>query len=383
MENTRYCQVFKKCNGCQLSNLSYKDQLKFKQNQLRLTFNRLIKPKRILDAPSPLNYRNKAQVVFKKEKGKTRFGIYQSAEKGVVLTDFCPLHTENANAIAKTLCRLFDKFSLSPYDFRRKKGFVRSAVIREGFMSGEVLVNIVASENTFKKEQEFAKALASAHPSVKSIIITESQSSKLTSGGNPRVIFGKDHIEDTLCSLKFKIGYNTFYQINPVQTEKLYTKAIELADLNNTDTVLDAYCGIGTISLAAAGKCKKVIGVELNPSSIENAKENAALNSVTNAEFYANDVKKQIKLLLDRGIRFDACFVDPPRMGCDFAFLKSLVKAEIPKIVYISCNIETQIRDARFLLKNGYEIRVQQGVDMFPYTKHIESIVLFTKKEEL
>lgn len=379
MENQCYCAVSKKCNGCQLSNLQYKDQLKLKQKGLRLTFGKILKPAKIIYAPSPLNYRNKAQVVFKKEKGKTRFGIYQSAEKGIVLTESCPLHSENANEIANTLCRLFDKFALSPFDFRRKKGYVRSAVIREGFNSGEVLVNIVASKNSFPKEKDFAKALTAAHPYIKSIVISESQSNKLTSGANPRVIFGEEYITDTLCSLQFKIGYNTFYQINPVQTETLYTTAIEMAELTATDTVLDAYCGIGTISLAAAGKCRKVVGVELNENSIENAKENAKLNGITNAEFYANDVKKQIKILLKGGAHFDVCFVDPPRMGCDLDFLKSLVSAEIPKIVYISCNVETQVRDARFLIKNGYTMEKQQGVDMFPYTKHIESIALFTK----
>jgi len=379
LENQKYCQVCKKCNGCQLSNLQYIEQIKYKQSLLRLTFNKLIKPQRIIAAPSALNYRNKAQVVFKKEKGKTRFGIYQSAEKGIVLTQNCPLHSEKANEISQTLCRLCDKFSLSPFDFKRKKGFVRSAVIREGFKSGEVLVNIVASKNTFPKEKEFAKALTNSHPYIKSIVISESQSSKLTSGGNERVIFGKEFITDTLCGLKFKIGYNTFYQINPVQTETLYNTAIEMAELKNTDTVLDAYCGIGTISLAAAKMCGKVIGVELNENSIQNAKENAVINGITNAQFYANDVKKQIKALLKKGEHFDACFVDPPRMGCDIEFLKSLINAEVPKIVYVSCNIETQIRDARFLIKNGYQIEKQQGVDMFPYTKHIESIVLFKR----
>lgn len=379
MDNTVYCQVQKKCNGCQLSNLDYKSQLKFKQNQLRLTFNRIIKPEKILAAPSPLNYRNKAQIVFKKTQGKTCFGIYQSEQKGIVLTQNCPLHTENANKISKSLCLLFDKFSLSPFDFKKGKGFIRNVVIREGFKSDEVLVNIVASKNTFLKENEFAQSLVALHPTVKSIIITESQSKKLTTGGNPRVLFGKEYIEDFLLDLKFKIGYNTFYQINPAQTEILYWTAIELADLKKTDVVLDAYCGIGTISLAAAKYCKNVIGVEINESSIENAKENAKENNISNASFYANDVKRQIKTLLNSGTRFDVCFVDPPRMGCDFDFLKSLIAAKIPKIVYISCNIDTQIRDARFLIKNGYKIEKQQGVDMFPYTKHIESIVLFTK----
>ena len=242
-----------------------------------------------------------------------------------------------------------------------------------------MLLNIVASKNTFSKEKEFAKALTKSHPCIKSIIISESQSAKLTSGGNPRVIFGKDYITDTLCGLEFKIGYNTFYQINPVQTEKLYNKAIELAQLKDTDSVLDAYCGIGTISLAAAKKCRKVTGIELNESSIENAKENADLNGINNAEFYANDVKKQIKALLSKGERFDCCFVDPPRTGCDIEFLKSIISADVPKIVYISCNPQTQIIDVRFLVKNGYKPQKQQGVDLFPYTKHIESIVLLCK----
>ena len=379
MEDTKYCKVSKKCNGCQLSNLEYDEQIKLKQSTLRHTFGHLVKPKRIISAPSSLGYRNKAQVVFKREKGKVRFGIYQSGNNGIVLTEHCPLHTDTANKIALTLAKLMDKFSLSPFDFKRRNGFVRSAVIREGFMSGEVLVNIVASKNTFPKEQEFAKALVKAHPEVKSIILSESQSSKLTQGGNPRTIFGKEYIEDTLCGLDFKIGYNTFYQINPVQTEVLYSTAIKMAQLKESDTVLDAYCGIGTISLAASAECKKVIGVELNENSIENAKENAKINNIKNAEFYANDVKKQIKILLNKGEKFDVCFVDPPRMGCDLDFLRSLVSADIDRIVYVSCNIETQVRDLRFLRKNGYRIVSQQGVDMFPYTKHIESIVLLSK----
>lgn len=379
MDNTKYCKVLKKCSGCQLSNLQYQDQLKLKQSILRRTFAGLVKPRRILGAQSPLFYRNKAQIVFKREKGRINFGIYQSSDHGIVITDNCPLHTDTANSISLTLSKLFYKFSLSPYDFRRRNGFVRSVVIREGFMTGEVLVNIVASKNTFEKEKDFAKAIVKAHPEIKSIIITESQSAKLTQGGNPRVIFGKEYISDTLCGLEFRIGYNTFYQINPVQTEVLYNTAINMAELTENDVVLDAYCGIGTISLAVSSKCRKVVGVELNESSIENARENARINNITNAEFYANDVKKQIKILLSKGMDFDVCFVDPPRMGCDIDFLRSIVSAGIERIVYISCNIDTQARDLRFLAKNGYEIKSQQGVDMFPYTRHIESIVYLKK----
>lgn len=380
MEKTKYCSVCKSCSGCQLSNLSYLEQVKLKQAGLRRAFGSLIKPKRLIEASSPLNYRNKAQLVFKRHNGKIRFGIYQSSQKSIVITDNCPLHSQKANAIARTLCGLFEDFHLPPFDFKRKQGFVRSVVVREGFNSGEVLVNLVASKNTFSKEREFSAALAEKHPYIKSIIISESQSNKLTSGGNPRTLFGEAYIKDTLGSFEFKIGYNTFYQINPVQTEILYNTALKAAQLTASDTVLDAYCGIGTVSLFASKLCKKVIGVELNPDSIANAEINALANKVQNAEFYAGDVKKQIKLLLNRGVHFDACFVDPPRLGCDIDFLKSLVSAEIPKIVYISCNAETQVRDVRFLLKHGYKLISQQGVDMFPYTKHVETICLLSKK---
>lgn len=379
MEEKTYCKVCKKCNGCQLSNLDYKGQIKLKQSMLSRTFSKVIKPQRIIEADSILNYRNKAQLVFKKEKGKTCAGIYQSAEKGIILTENCPLHSEIANGISQTLCRLFDKFSLSPFDFKKRKGYVRSVIIRQGFATEEVLVNIIASQNSFLKEKDFAKALTSAHPYIKSIIISESKSNKLTSGGNPRVIFGKEYITDILCGHKFNIGYNTFYQINPAQTEKLYLKAIEMAELKESDSVLDAYCGIGTIALTAAKKCKKVTGIELNENSIENAKENAKLNSISNATFYANDVKRQIKILLNKGEFFDCCFVDPPRAGCDIEFLKSIINSGVPKIIYISCNIDTQIRDIRFLIKNGYKAEKQQGVDLFPFTKHIESIVLLKR----
>ena len=383
MAEIKYCNIAKKCNGCQLSNLEYSDQVKLKQHKLSRTLGRMVKANRIKEAASPLHYRNKAQWVFKKMKGRTVCGIYQSADKGIAVTPCCPLHTESANEIALTLCRLFDKFSLEPYDFKRRKGFVRSAVIREGFLSGEILVNIVASKNTFPKEKEFAVALAKKHPDIKTIVISESQSAKLTTGGNPRNILGNGYITDTLCGLDFLIGYDTFFQINPIQTEVLYSTAIKMADIKPTDTVLDTYCGIGTITLAVADKCKKVIGVELNENSIENARKNAELNGIENAEFFANDVKKQIRTLLSKGEKFDLCIVDPPRSGCDIEFLKSLVDAEIPQILYISCNIETQARDARFLIKNGYKMKKQQGVDMFPYTSHIESIALFKKSDSV
>ncbi len=381
MAEIKYCNIAKKCNGCQLSNLSYEEQVKLKQHKLSRTFNRIVKVNRIKDAASPLHYRNKAQWVFKKSKGRTVCGIYQSADKGMSVTPCCSLHTESANEIALTLCKLFDKFSLEPYDFKRKKGFVRSAVIREGFLSGEILVNIVACKNTFPKEKEFASALIKKHPDIKAVVISESQSTKLTAGGNPRNLVGNGYITDTLCGLDFLIGYDTFFQINPIQTEVLYSTAIKMADIKPTDTVLDAYCGIGTITLAVANKCKRVIGVELNENSIANARKNAELNGVENTEFFANDVKKQIRALLSKGEKFDLCIVDPPRSGCDIEFLKSLVEAEIPQILYISCNIETQARDARFLIKNGYKMKKQQGVDMFPYTSHIESIALFKKTD--
>ncbi len=384
MNEQNYCSVSKKCSGCQLSNMDYGRQLKYKQNQLRIRFNRLCKLNKIIGADSPTAYRNKAQFVFRKLKGKVRCGIYQSADKTIILTDSCALHTPEQNNVARKLCKLFDSFKIEPYDFYRKKGTVKSVFVRQSFYTGDLMVVIVCDHGThFPSRQKFAQTLTKEVPSISSVILTTHRGSTLTQGDNPRVIYGSSHITDKICGLDFIISYNSFFQINPKQTEKLYSTAISMADLTPEDTVLDAYCGTGTIGLVSTGRCKKVYSVELNENAVRDARKNAKLNNISNAEIVCADSEDYMEYLRQENIPLSCAILDPPRAGCSRSFLTSLSELAPERIVYISCNIDTQLRDIRYMMKRGYKPIEAQGVDMFPYTKHIESVVLLSRADSV
>ncbi len=377
MDEKKYCSVCKKCSGCQLSNMDYERQLRFKQNEVRIRFNRLCKVQKILGAENPLNYRNKAQFVFKKVKGRVMCGIYQSADKTVVLTDSCALHTKEQNAVAKVLCTLFESFKIEPYDLHKGRGLVKSVVVRQSFHTGELMVVIVCDhKGNFPSEKAFAEELTKKIPAVSSVILSRHKGTTLNQGENPKVIFGKSHITDRICSLDFIIGYNSFFQINPKQTEVLYSTAVKMAELTKEDVVLDAYSGTGTIGMICASQCREVYSVELNENAVKDAKENKRINNIENVNLVCADSEKYIEALADEGTPLDVALLDPPRAGCSRSFLSSLCRLSPKKIVYISCNMDTQVRDVRYLLKNGYELRKVQGVDMFPYTKHTECVAL-------
>ena len=381
MSESKYCSVCKKCSGCQLSNMDYPRQLKYKQNEIRLRFNRLHKAEKILGAENPLSYRNKALFVFKRIKGRVQSGIYQSVDRTVVITKDCALHTKEQNHCADVLCRLFDKYKVEPYDFYKNKGLLKCAFIRHSFSNNELMVVLVCDfRRNFPKKEEFAKELAKEIPEISSVILTTHKGNTLTAGENPQVIFGKSHITDKLCNLDFTIGYNSFFQINPKQTEVLYSTAISLAQLRENDTVLDAYSGTGTIGMICSAHCKEVYSVELNENAVADAKVNAEINKIKNVNLVCADSQDYIKKLQKDKNEIDVALIDPPRAGCSKSFLTTLCDLAPKKVVYISCNIETQLRDVRYFLKRGYEIKKVQGVDMFPYTKHIESIVLLTLK---
>ena len=381
MSEQKYCSVCKKCSGCQLSNMDYPRQLKYKQNELRVRFNRLHKTEKILGAENPLNYRNKALFVFKRVKGQVQSGIYQSTDRTVVLTKDCALHTKEQNNCAKVLCRLFDKFKVDPYDFYKQKGLLKCVFIRQSFKTGELMVVLVCDQRrNFPKKEEFTKLMTKEVPEVASVIFTTHKGNTLTAGENPQVLFGKSHITDSICGLDFTIGYNSFFQINPKQTEVLYKTAISLAELTKEDTVLDAYSGTGTIGMICSPYCKEVYSVELNENAVADAKVNARINNIENVNLVCADSQDYIKKLQKNKTDINTALLDPPRAGCSKSFLATLCNLAPKKIVYISCNIDTQLRDVRYLLKRGYEIKKVQGVDMFPYTKHIESIVLLTLK---
>lgn len=378
-----FCPKSKSCGACQLANLSYDEQLLLKNNITARLISGFCNINKIIGAKNPIHYRNKAQAVF--FKGRSRdivWGIYRSSSGTAIQVNSCKLQTQKANQIFTDLCALFKSFKIKPFDASSKSGYLRSVTIREAFATGEIMVIISAVTPDFPAKKTFCTALAGKHPEIKSIVFTQNKNTeRLFQGTKEKVLYGRPYITDYLCGLKFHISALSFYQINHDQTEILYEKAMELANLTSEDTVLDAYCGIGTIGLAAAGKAKSVIGFEINPLAVKAAIENAKLNKISNARFYRASDEEFFSFAKDENISFSSVFLDPPRAGCSLSFLSALCANIKPKkIVYISCNPETQARDLKFLTKNGYKAITAQPVDMFPYTNHIENIVLLHRK---
>lgn len=385
MDITLNCSVAKKCNSCQLNNLTYADQLKYKQNKCKKFLGNFCKIEPIIGMESPFCYRNKAQAVFKRERDKSiSFGLYKSTTNTIVKTKDCKLHTKRANEIFATLCSLFKSFKISPYDPFKGTGFIKSAVIREGFNSGEVMVILNGADPIFPAKKTFVSALIKKHPYITTVVTTVNKDpKKLFIGKTQDILFGDGYIKDTLCDKTFVISPQSFYQVNPIQTQKLYKKAIELAALDGTQTVLDSYCGVGTIGICASDKAKSVLSVESNKEAIADAKKNAKLNSIKNISFVCADATDYIKQLKDENVKIDVAFVDPPRAGCSKEFLQAVADMNIQKIVYISCNIETQAHDLRFLKSQGYTVEHIHPVDMFPHTNHVESVVLLQGKKHI
>ena len=376
------CKIAKKCNSCQLNNLSYEEQLKFKFNKCIKFLGSYNRIEPVIAMENPFSYRNKAQAVFKRERDKSiSWGLYKSTTNTLVKTRECKLHTKHSNEIFNTLCALFKSFKIAPFDPFKGTGFIKSVVIREGFASGEVMVIINGADPIFPAKKTFVSALIKKHPYITTVVTTVNKDRrKLFTGKTQDVLFGDGYIKDTLCDKTFIISPQSFYQINPVQTKKLYEKAIELAQLNGTQTVLDAYCGVGTIGICACDKAKKVYAVESVKDAIIDAKKNAKINRISNIDFVCADAKDYIETLKNENVNIDVAFVDPPRAGCSKEFLNSVIDMQIKTLVYISCNIETQSRDLHLLKQNGYKVEHIQPVDMFPHTNHIECIALIKKQ---
>lgn len=374
------CSVYKKCNGCQLMNMDYTEQLRFKEIKCVRSLGKYGRVEKIVPMENPYHYRNKVQTVFRKDRrGNLISGIYQSSTGGIVGVDSCLLENEKASAIIADIKKLIKKYRIFVYNPANETGFLHHVLIRSGFKSGEIMVVLATREEKFDQRNNFVKDLVELHPQITSIVQTIGKSEKLILGKHQKVLFGKPYIEDILCGLRFKISANSFYQINPVQTEKLYTKAIELADLKGKETVIDAYSGIGTIGLIASKNAKKVIAVENNKDAVKNAKENAQINGIKNVEFYCADASDFLKSYSEEN-KADVVFLDPPRMGSTLKFLHSVLKLNPKKIVYISCNPETQGRDLYTLVKGGYKVKNICPFDMFPFTNHCECITILSRE---
>ncbi len=360
-------------------NMSYEEQLRFKEIKCVRSLGKYARVEKIVSMENPYHYRNKVQTVFRKDRrGNVISGIYQSSTGGIVGVDGCLLVNKKSSEIIADIKKLIKKYKILVFNPANGTGFLHHVLVRVGFKSGEIMVVLACREATFPQKNNFVKDLVELHPQITSVVQTIGKSEKLVLGKTQKVIFGKPYIEDILCSLRFKISANSFYQVNPVQTEKLYQKAIELAHLTGKETVIDAYCGIGTIGLIAAKSAKRVVSVESNSSAVENAKENAKINGIENVKFYCADASNFLKEFSEKD-KADVIFLDPPRQGSTPKFLHSVLKLNPKKIVYISCNPETQGRDLYTLTKGGYKVKSICPYDMFPMTNHVESICLLSK----
>lgn len=370
------CPYYEKCGGCHLQHMSLDGQKAFKEKQVLDLMKGMAKVEPIESMEHPYGYRNKSHITFGYDgKGQSISGIYAEKSHRIIEMDRCLVHHEKADAIAVTIKDMLKSFKLQPYDEDSQRGFLRHILIRRGHVSGEIMVVLVVSGPVFPSKKNFVKALKKAHPEITTILMNvNNRRTSMVLGDKESVLYGKGFITDTLCGLDFKISAKSFYQINSVQTEKLYNKALEYAQLTGKEKVIDAYCGIGTIGLIAAKNAKDVIGIEVNKDAVKDAINNAKQNGIKNARFHQGDAGAFMVDMARRGEKADVVFMDPPRSGSDEAFLSSLVKLKPKRIVYVSCNPETQARDFKYLLKNGYKVKKIQPVDMFPQTHHVETV---------
>ncbi len=364
-----------------MMHLPYAEQLRLKEKKVRILLDKYAKVEPIIGMDNPYHYRNKVQAAFKRlPNGKVISGVYQSGSHHVVAVDDCLLEDRIADKIIVTIRSMLKSFKITVFDEDTGRGVLRHVLVKRGFVSGEVMVVLVCATPTFPSRNNFVKALLEKHPEITTIVLNiNPYQTNLVLGPSERVLYGKGTIEDTLCGMVFRISAKSFYQINPVQTEKLYGKAMELAGLTGKETVIDAYCGIGTIGLVASKQAGKVIGVELNPDAVQDAIVNCKRNGVKNARFYCGDAGEFMTAMAQDGQKADVLFMDPPRSGSSPEFLRSALKLAPKKIVYISCNPETQARDVAILKKGGYKIQSLHPVDMFPHTGHVETVCLMAK----
>lgn len=376
------CPQARKCGGCQMQNLDYAAQLRWKQRlceRLLHPFGRVLP---IIGMKEPTHYRNKVQAAFGLDQKKRIIsGVYQSSSHRIVPVDQCMIEDQQADAIIVTIRSLLPSFRILPYDEHTGRGLLRHVLVKRGFSSGQIMVVLVTASPLFPSKKNFVQALLRYHPGITTILQNiNPHHTSLVLGSSEKVLYGPGYIEDTLCGCVFRISAKSFYQVNPIQTETLYAKAIAFAALSGKETVIDAYCGIGTIGLIASRHAKQVIGVELNRDAVQDAIANTRRNQIQNARFYTGDAGDFCRSLAESGETADVVFLDPPRAGSDKTFLRSLTVLAPHRVVYISCNPETLARDLAFLVRNGYQPQRIQPVDMFPYTHHVETIVLLQRE---
>lgn len=374
------CPVSHQCGGCQYIDMPYQEQLKMKQEKLQKLLRKYCKLHPIIGMEDPFHYRNKVHAVFGYRKGEVISGVYQEGTHNLVPVEKCMIENEKADEIIGTIRGLLKSFKIRTYDEDTGYGLLRHALIRCGFATGQLMVVLVTASPVFPSKNNFVKALREKHPEITTVVQNiNGRGTSMVLGDREQVLYGKGYIEDILCGCCFRISSRSFYQVNPVQTEKLYSKAIELAGLTGNEVVLDAYCGIGTIGIIASRSAKQVIGVELNADAVRDAVQNAKCNDIHNIRFYCNDATKFMLQMAAQGTVVDVVLMDPPRSGSTEAFIRAVKAVKAKRVVYISCGPEALVRDLEVFEKMGYEVKEGWGVDMFGMTEHVETVALLTQ----
>ena len=379
------CKICTSCGGCQYQQLNYKAQLVYKTKRVKEALTRIAHVKQevlpCIGMDNPYNYRNKIQVPFNKDKkGVVKFGFYKENSHIIMPIKECAIEDQRAAPILWDIKLLLEEMNIPCYNEDSGKGILRYVLIRTSHHYKELMVVLVTTQLNFPGQRNFVNELVSRHPEITTVVENvNNRHTNVILGNQEKVLYGPGHIKDDILGLTFEISASSFFQVNPVQVEKLYTCALNLIDFNKKEVVLDAYSGVGTIGLIAAKNAKKVISVEINKSAHKNAIENAKRNNVDNIEFYCADAGEFINKY-DEDI--DVLIMDPPRSGSDETFLSTVINKKIKKIVYISCNPETLARDIEFL-SGYYKVNYVQPVDMFPMTAHCETVVSLCLKNRI
>lgn len=375
------CPVASRCGGCQLGHMSYPEQLRFKQRQVEALLSPFCPVEPIRGMENPYHYRNKVHAVLAVDKrGLPVSGVYEAGTHRVVPVRRCLIEDRRADAVIQTIVGLLPRYRLRIYNEYTHRGFLRHIVIRTAQHTGQMMVVLVATGLEFPGGKAFVADLKAAHPEITTIVLNENnRRTSMVLGTRERVLDGPGYLEDTLCGCTFRISPQAFYQVNARQCEVLYRTAIDLMGLTGRETLLDAYCGTGTIGLCAAKNAARLIGVELNAQAVRDARENARRNGIANATFRCEDAGRFMARLAEQGERPDVVCMDPPRAGSDERFLSALIAMAPARIVYVSCCPETLARDLARLTAGGYRAERAVPVDMFPNTEHIETVVMLQK----
>ena len=389
-KNTPGCPVFKKCGGCSLLNLPYEEQLKSKQARIDELLGEYCLPEPILRMKNPDHYRHKVTSVFAPDrKGRPVCGIYREGSHEVIPVKTCMLEDLRADRIIQTVYGLLPSFRIRVYDEDLGTGLLRYVQVRTARKTGQVMVTLVTADPVFPSRNNFVKALRKEHPEITTIVQNiNPESTTMVLGGQERILYGKGYIEEEICGCRFRLSSRSFFQVNPIQTEKLYNIAVDMAGFSGRETVLDAYCGVGTIGIIAASRSKEVLSCELNEEAVRNARDNVLLNGCGNVQVVRADAGAFMRELAGQewemnaegnqnGARkIDVLFLDPPRSGASETFLKAAVQLSPKKIIYISCEPTTLARDLRYLTAKGYRVKKAVPVDMFPHTENVETVCL-------